>query len=156
MVERATIDVFNDDCIKAAAKSGKFMLNIMLIFKTILWNVQNRETRVAPTTVEQTFGGKVSARVSQWLINMRAKSEVKKIYNSHKIFMVMLATLLPCLFSTMHEYTPLSVRFNPLLNVKACADERSSLVSKRFQRYFGAKFSKERHKNTSAQERKCN
>jgi hypothetical protein len=69
--------------------------------------------------------------------------EVEKIYNSHKIFMVMLATLLPCLFSTMHEYTPLSVRFNPLLNVKACADERSSLVSKRFQRYFGAKFSKE-------------
>lgn len=57
--------------------------------------------------------------------------------------MVMLATLLPCLLSTMHEYTPLSVRFNPLLNVKACADERSSLVSKRFQWYFGAKLSKE-------------
>lgn len=64
----------------------------------------------------------------------------KKMYNSHKIFMVMLATLLPCLLSTMHEYTPLSVRFNPLLNVKAGCDERTSSVSKRFQLYFGAKF----------------
>lgn len=137
------------------------MLNIMLIFKTIpLWNVQNRMSpRVAPTTVEQTCVG----RREKHKVNERSQSMTdqhgersggsKKIYNSHKIFMVMLATLLPCLFSTMHEYTPLSVRFNPLLNVKACADERSSLVSKRFQRYFGAKFNKKRQnaKRTKAE-----
>jgi hypothetical protein len=53
--------------------------------------------------------------------------------NSHKIFIVMLATLLPCLFSTMHEYTPLSVRLTPLGNVKAAVVINTSLVSKRFQ-----------------------
>lgn len=57
----------------------------------------------------------------------------KKEKNSHKIFIVMLATLLPCLFSTMHEYTPLSVRFSPLGNVKAAVVISTSLVSKRFQ-----------------------
>lgn len=45
----------------------------------------------------------------------------------------MLATLLPCLFSTMHEYTPLSVRFSPLGNVKAVVFISTSLVSKCFQ-----------------------
>lgn len=53
--------------------------------------------------------------------------------NSHKIFIVMLATLLPCLFSTMHEYTPLSVRLSPLGNSKAGVVISTSLVSKRFQ-----------------------
>lgn len=53
--------------------------------------------------------------------------------NSHKIFIVMLATLLPCLFSTMHEYTPLSVRLSPLGNSKAGVVISTSLESKRFQ-----------------------
>lgn len=57
----------------------------------------------------------------------------KKRKNSHKIFIVMLATLLPCLFSTMHEYTPLSVRFSPLGNVKVGVVISTSSVSKRFQ-----------------------
>lgn len=59
--------------------------------------------------------------------------------NSHKIFIVMLATLLPCLFTTMHEYTPLSVRFNPLENFKAAVLLiNSSLASKCLHSNFGA------------------
>lgn len=62
------------------------------------------------------------------LMKKKGNTEEK---NSHKIFIVMLATLLPCLFSTMHEYTPLSVRFSPLGNVKAAVVISTSLASKR-------------------------
>lgn len=131
-------------CKPQSMRSGKvenlcriFIIIILLILKTFQWNaVCVRESMTTSTTLHA---------ISQWLINIREESHDKgdddqknKKHYSHKIFMIMLATLLPCLFSAMHTYTPLSVRFKPLVNVNACTDESTSWASKRFQWYFGA------------------
>lgn len=122
--------------------------------KTIHWNVYvigvgsewvhnnvNNIARNQSMATDQHLNERESVVVA-WVAKRWCTKKNKKNFSSHKIFMVMLATLLPCLFSAMHTYTPLSVRFNPLVNVNACTDERISLVSKRFQWYFGAEFGK--------------
>ena len=87
--------------------------------------IDDKKKESFPLMFKNNHGNSASERTSD------EKKGKKK--NSHKIFIVMLATLLPCLFSTMHEYTPLSVRFSPLGNVKAAVVISTSLVSKRFQ-----------------------
>lgn len=91
--------------------------------------------RILGRCLKTIMGTAARERTSEWTNDVMWRRKGK---NSHKIFIVMLATLLPCLFSTMHEYTPLSVRFSPRGNVKVGVVISTSSVSNRFQWYFGA------------------